>query len=185
MHSDDESLIVDLTNPEDARAKLPRARQILDRKEARLRERTADVESFRRVVETLGLIAGVAGPPLDDPNDGGAETPPEGSTPANGSVSPQPLDLVVSVIDRVQRPIRSRDVADMLRHDGHVIANDVVSNALYYAAERAKPPRIRKLRERGVYGPLPEPVTEPAREFRHVSAFARPERLPDERDADS
>jgi hypothetical protein len=67
------------------------------------------------------------------------------------------LDAAVRIINEQNRPIRSKEVAEFLRASGKFegLTNDTVSNALYYASERAEPRRVRKLEKRGYYAPLP------------------------------
>lgn len=148
-----ESLPVDFADDADLRAKLPRAKAILVRKEERLRSAQTDVESWRDLVRLMEQRGGVA---LDGPVDSAAT--------AIGSMSPdqgQLVDHVVNIVENFGKPVRARDVSEALRTAGFDVTNDTVSNSLYYAAIRATPRRISKLVARGMYAPLawqPSPV---------------------------
>ena len=152
-----DSLNIDFADRRDIRAKLPEARRILAEKEAALKIASDDVSEWRALVDVLNLRAGIV--TSEGIEDGRvtaeAETEPEldglaGAQQAGSS----PLDLVVGVVDRESRPIRSRDVASILRSEGIDIDNTTVSNSLHYASHRAKPLRIRKLSARGLYAPF-------------------------------
>ncbi len=64
------------------------------------------------------------------------------------------MNQAVAIVDRDNRPIRPREVAAILKQEGVDIDNNTAASALYYAALRATPPRIRKLTIRGLYAPL-------------------------------
>jgi hypothetical protein len=154
---ENESLQVDFADRHDIRAKLPRARKILERKEDELRAKTDDVESWRGFVELLETRAGSVPADQEPAAPSGTAEPTPQSPPPGERSADQPLDLVVEVVDREVRPIRAREVKAILNAEGVDIGGDAVSSALYYAANRAVPPRIRKLPERGFYAPLAYP----------------------------
>lgn len=64
------------------------------------------------------------------------------------------IGVVMEVVNRENRKIRARDVAHVLQSEGHDVSLAGVSNALFYGARRAKPPRIAKAEGRGMYAPL-------------------------------
>jgi hypothetical protein len=148
MYTD--SLRVDLADMDDVRAQLPRARAILARKRSALELCQADYDSFR---ELVGLLAKRAGMDLEETTpsaDTDGETDSTDSTRGRGDV----LGAVVELVNREPRPIRARDVKQILLGEGHVLVGDAVRDALYYAANRREPPLIRSLPERGYYAPL-------------------------------
>lgn len=61
--------------------------------------------------------------------------------------------VVVGVVNRDVRKIRAKDVAQILKKEGHDISGDSVSNALWYAAEKLDPKPIQRV-GRGYYAPL-------------------------------
>lgn len=143
---DADSLRVDIADIEDVRAQLPRARAILARKRQALERCQADHDSFLELVELLAKRAGVD-----------MEDSPQRHEPAkNGSVDGTSSDvaLVVAVVNRANRAIRAKTVKTMLANEGHILEGDKVRDALYYAANRRKPPLIQSLPERGYYAPV-------------------------------
>lgn len=160
-----ESFQIDMGDPNDVRAKVPRAREILAKKEAALKEQTEDVAEWRVFVQLLERRAGspdeAASTAGNDETDDAAstgESKPEGKERVSVDFTgvETVLDGVVRTVNEQNRPIRSREVAELLRREGNFegLQNDTVSNSLYYAAERAEPPRVRKMAARGVYAPL-------------------------------
>src|SRR5215203_2964532 len=138
------SFIVDLNDPSDMRDKLKEARAILDSHEASLR----DLDRIQRLVETWRVrVAFLESQVPEEPRETDGTPTSEGSTPPIG-------DLVVEVVGRENRKIRSKDVHAALLADGHEFRPNQVSNALYYAAHTANPPRIRSAVGRGMYAPL-------------------------------
>jgi hypothetical protein len=144
---DTESLRVDLADMDDVRAQLPRAREILERKRIALERSQADHDSFRELVALLAKRVGVD---LDDsaPTD---RADLAGDSPQRRSDA---LSAVVELVNRENRPIRARDVQEILTREGHALVGDAVRDALYYAAKRREPPLIQSLPERGYYAPL-------------------------------
>lgn len=142
-------LVFDFSDRADMRAKLPAAQKRLTELEAALREQTREVEDWREIVALLMRRAdqGSASSSVPEVPKGPWNLPPREA---------QPLDLVVEVVNRDRRKIRSKDVAHILRQEGHDLVNNVVSNALFYAANRADPPRVVGANElgRGFYAPL-------------------------------
>jgi hypothetical protein len=59
--------------------------------------------------------------------------------------------LVIEVVNRELREIRSRDIRDILLEEGHSLTSESVSNSLWNAAEKAQ--KIQRIR-RGWYAPL-------------------------------
>lgn len=92
---------------------------------------TAPAESFRDVVDA-----------------------PVGDDAAPKPLAQPPLDLAVGVVSRENRKIKSSDVAEILRREGHDVKNVVISNALVYGAKRADPPRVKQAQGRGYYAPM-------------------------------
>jgi hypothetical protein len=140
-------LIIDFADRADIRAKLPAAEGRLADLEAALREQAQEVEDWREYVAVLKRRAEL----------GPANTPSAAEVADAPLPSPSdlpPLDLVVEIVDRENRKIRSRDVAAILRSEGHDMSNMAVSNALFYGAKRADPPRVQAAPGRGFYAPL-------------------------------
>jgi hypothetical protein len=161
-----ESVPVDIADPEDVRAKLPRVRQILASKEDRHLREAKDVEAWRARVALFEQIASTEDEA--EVSDAQPQKPPRSITFDFTGVD-SVLDAAVRTVNEQNRPIRSKEVAELLRASGRFegLTNDVVSNTLYYASERADPPRVRKLEKRGFYAPLqPVRIDEPS-----VAAF--------------
>jgi hypothetical protein len=165
-----DSLQVDIGDPTDVRAKLPKAEAILQVKESRERDASAQAQAWRARVELFRTIAGEATPEQDA--DASDERPRSGQPiPVDFGDVETPLDAAVRTLNELNRPARAKEVADLLRESGKFVdlSNDTVSNALYYAAERAEPRRVAKLDKRGWYAPLavlagPDPTSRPANE---------------------
>lgn len=145
------ALKVDFTDPADIAAKLPIARRLHE-------QRLAEAEGLGMLVQVLERLApadgAVAQPQADSEvaqQDGATAEPP----PVKNETA-QPVDLVVGVVNRENRRIRSIEVAETLRAQGYDVSNTTVSNSLHYAAHRAKPPKIRAAEGRGYYEPLAE-----------------------------
>jgi hypothetical protein len=160
------SLPVDLVNPADIRAKLPQFEQILVEREQAVREQQDELDRWRRLVAVLRGVAGVPAPAVAQGGQATAAENPAATTgpkaaseeaAATGRAELQAL--VLEAINRVGRPIRSRDLRAMLVQEGHDLNLDSVSNALWYAAVRLG--SIRKM-GRGVYAPLQAAPEEPA-----------------------
>jgi hypothetical protein len=151
-----ESLNIDFFDPDDIRAKLPLARKHLNTEEAALRAKVEDVEGLREYVAILERRVKLSGPASAAHATGSsyAATDIPNQPPKSPSREAQPLDLVVEVVNRENRKIRAKDVAETLRSEGHDMPNMVVSNALFYGAKRADPPRIQSAAGRGYYAPL-------------------------------
>jgi hypothetical protein len=139
-------LIIDFADRADIRAKLPAAEGRLADLEAALREQSEEVEDWREYVAVLRRRAEL----------GSSSVPAAkvAEAPSLSSSDLPPLDLVVEVVNRENRKIRSKDVAAILRSEGHVMTNMAVSNALFYGAKRAERPRVRAALGRGFYAPL-------------------------------
>jgi hypothetical protein len=161
-----ESLPVDIADPEDVRAQLPRARNILAEKEDRHHREAKDVETWRARVALFEQIAGAEdAPEVIEADTGDQEQVEPGTIVVDFTGTESVLDAAVRTVNEQNRAIRSREVADLLRATGEFedLTNIVVSNALYYASERADPRRVRKLTKRGFYAPLlpPDPSGAP------------------------
>ncbi len=153
---DSDSLQIDFGSVADMRSKLPRARQILEGKEAGLRAQQHDTDWWGSLVAMIESRVGSYG--QDAPRPAEPEPASPEVRPATHNAN-RILDLVVSVVDRESRSIQALDVARILRSEGIDVSNSTVSNSLHYAAKRANPPRIRKMPKRGAYAPLrPSPV---------------------------
>lgn len=169
--------VIDFSNTADIAAKLPAADAWLASLDAQLLALTREAESWREYVALLRRRVGAESPGADAQPDVATETIADAGTPSvqqtaadaptddvadesgdavdDRDTSTQPLDLVVEVVNREFRKIRSMDVAEILRSEGHEqMTNGVVSNALFYGANRAKPPRISTGFGRGFYAPL-------------------------------
>jgi hypothetical protein len=168
------SFPVDLTDRADIRAKLPQAREILARRQRDLEAAAREVRVWERVLANLELLAGetdpfsvieldpeVIDPDMDEPIERD-----EAEDAGDGTAAAGTTDLVVEVVNRADRAIRSKDVRETLSHEGHDLTNDQVANALYYAATNLK--SIARTGRRGYYAPLlwhanGEPDDEPTR----------------------
>jgi hypothetical protein len=150
-----ETLPIDFADRADVRAKLPEARHILEEKAETLRAANDEYQDWAGYVEMLEQRAGTR-------DSGVPNTTPPVAKPAAPAVrddqapkpAEAPTDLVVEVVDRENRKIRAQDVWAILRDEGHELAKVAVSNALFYAAKRAKPPRLKQADGRGLYAPL-------------------------------
>ncbi len=143
-----DSLQVDLASASDIKEKLPRAESILSQMEDDLRRQQREIDRWRSLVEVLRSVA--------DAGAGGAsvsvEPSPALSEQASDQESLSPVqDLVVEVVNREIREIRSRDIRDILLEEGHSLNAESVSNSLWNAAEKAQ--KIQRIR-RGWYAPL-------------------------------
>lgn len=155
------SFQVDFADREDIRAKLPMAEGILRDMERSITEQLAEFESWKSYVELLRTRVGASAPPppLHPSMAPGTPTPP--AEPASAPAAtpdtndqggrPQLQDMVVDALNRVGRPIRAKDLREILVNEGHDLTPDSVSNALWYAAERlGTVVRVK----RGTYAPL-------------------------------
>jgi len=153
-----ETLNIDFSDRTDVRAKLPQARRIREAKGAAVHLAQAEWEEWDDYVKTLERRAGVSDRSMmADEAEGAA--PKQPSRPADERAQPArtdgaPLDLVVEVADRELRKIRAQNVWAILTDEGHELSKVAVSNALFYAAKRAKPPRLKRAEGRGFYAPL-------------------------------
>ncbi len=82
----------------------------------------------------------------------GLEAEPTEGDEASGPEQ-SPVELVIELVNREPRKIRSRNVGAILRQEGHRISNTAVSNALYYAASDRGGNKIQQI-ARGWYAPL-------------------------------
>lgn len=135
------SLKVDIADAQDVRAKLAEA-------EAWLAEHEQKRDQLVRLVTRLQAISDDASTPehpraLPAPSIRRQE---EQRRPSPGRIQ----ELVVEVVNRQMRHVRAKDVTNVLRQEGHDVGTDTVSNALWYAAEKAD--LIQRV-ERGSYAP--------------------------------
>jgi len=136
---DREQFIVDVMDPDDVRAKLEDARNRLRDREAELaalRDLEQLVNKWRLIVKNLESLL-----PETTTTNG---QPRSRSAPAS--------DLAAEVVNREMRKIRSRDVHATLVDEGHNLTPNQVSNALFYAANKAQ--KIKVALGRGMYAPL-------------------------------
>ena len=157
--SHSQSFPVDLFDLNDVRAKLPRARKILTHKEAEdaaAAKDTAQWRSFVRLMEERVELPDAADPEPPDEASSTDHSSADQSITLDFRGVESVLDAAVRTVKEQNRPIRSKEVAELLRSSGKFqgLTNETVSNALYYASERAEPRRVRKLPTRGFYGPL-------------------------------
>lgn len=178
-----ETLPIDFADRKDVRAKLPKARRFLEAKRLTMLDARKEWEDWARVVNTLEHFAGVSEQPAaSDEAEEAAPNLPADNDHLGPSDSAAPLDLVVEVVDRDIRKIRAQDVWGVLSAEGHELPKVAVSNALFYAAKRAKPPRLKQAEGRGYYAPLSfvEPPTtddEVAPDQLHVAAATGEQRV--------
>jgi hypothetical protein len=147
-----DSLQINFGDVDDMRAKLPRAREILERKDAEVQRVQRSADFWRRLVETLESQVPDAEGDISESES--ADRPDHTEGQISDHAPSDVLELVVGVVNTEGRPIRALEVAKILRGRGHRLENATVSNSLHYAAKRAKPARVRKLPARGVYAPL-------------------------------
>lgn len=160
----DESLKIDFFDLEDIRRNLPAAKKRLDEMQTELSAKQREFEDWRMFVDFLARransvsherqsseIATVADAAVAS---AGQESTSNHEGAATGDGRPQPLDLVVEVVNREVRKIRAVEVANILLREGHKVTPMMVSNALFYAAKRAKPPRVKAGLGRGFYAPF-------------------------------
>ena len=142
-----DSLQVDLANPSDIKEKLPRAESILSQMEDDLRRQQREIDRWRNLVGVLRSVA--------DAGTGEGDPVAAPSTPAEQPSDQESLspvqDLVIEVVNRELREIRSRDIRDILSNEGHSLPSESISNSLWNAAEKAR--KIQRVR-RGWYAPL-------------------------------
>lgn len=152
-----EPLNIDFADLDSIRASLPRAWEFLDVAQAGLAQAQKDVSYWRKVIYILSDRVGIDA--RIDPRSDRELIEPTGSADAPDSdalASPDsrsPLELVVEVVNREARKIKSRDVFRALRDEGHEVTMAQVSNALYYAAVTASPARLWRPKDRGFYAP--------------------------------
>lgn len=144
-----ESLQVDLANPSDIKEKLPHAESILSKMEDELRRQQREIQRWRNLVEVLRSVAGAVADHSPQP---ATEAPAPATEQPSSVESQSPVqDLVVDVVNREIREIRSKEVRATLADEGHELSADSVSNSLWNAAEKAR--IIQRIR-RGWYAPL-------------------------------
>ena len=137
---------VNLNDPTDIYDKLVEARGILAEYETSL----TDLQRIERLVDTWrGNVSFLESRIPEEPRQ-----PTHVADPQQPGAALLIGDLVVEVVERENRKIRSKDVRAALLADGHSFTGNQVSNALYYQAITAKPPRIRTASGRGMYAPL-------------------------------
>jgi hypothetical protein len=166
--SQSQSFPVDLFDLDDVRVKLPRAREILTQKEAKDAAAARDTSQWRnfvRLMEERAELQDDAAPPEPSDSAPSVDHDATGQPVAIDFTGVESvLDAAVRTVNEQNRPIRSKEVAELLRSSGKFdgLTNETVSNALYYAAERADPRRVRKLTKRGFYAPPPPQQPTPA-----------------------
>jgi hypothetical protein len=145
-----ESFVINIMDPTDVSAKLADARRILKDKEDQLAA-VRDLE--REVQQWLGTVEFLETRAPAEPLRAAPITEHVGN--GNGDGQPKVHELVVDVVNRANRKIRAKDVHNILVQEGHAyLTPSSVSNALHYAAHRAKPPVIKDALGRGMYAPL-------------------------------
>lgn len=165
---------MDFADRDDIRAKLPMAEQILRDMERSIREQLAEFDSWKTYVELLRERVGARAPPPPIPASVlPRATPPSAVETASSQPDstdqggrPQLQDLVVDALNRVGRPIRAKDLREILLSEGHDLSPDSVSNALWYAAERlGTVVRVK----RGTYAPRAYLIPDSARPIGQLS----------------
>jgi hypothetical protein len=163
------SLQVDLADRKDISAKLPEAERVLALMEQELEEKQRDIDSWRDLV---GVLRGIVGKEAHGNAHVPQSAPPSAPAPAlPQSYSPM-QDLVVGIVERENREIKAKEVAQILRSEGHELASDSISSALWQASKDDK--RIRRL-GRGLYAPLiredtPDQAPTQATQYRNTLA---------------
>ena len=149
--------VIDLKDPEDLRAKLAEAVRILRAKTdqlERVRKLQAEVVEWQATVAFLRARV----PEQEHPQSIRPVVGQRSSEAATADANGRPpsartvVDLAVEVVDREVRAIRALAVWKTLMNEGHDLDRVSVSNALHYAAHKAK--RIKPARGRGMYAPL-------------------------------
>jgi hypothetical protein len=136
--SDLDHLQIDLADPADIRAKLPRIQAILEFKRQAANAAVRDLENFHLLAERLEIIAGVR------------DEPPKSDSARKRKSAPA-QDAVVAAINRSKQPVNPVAVYEMLKADGFPVKNpNAVNSALYAAANNG---RIKK-HGHGLYAPL-------------------------------
>lgn len=141
----EEPFIVNLSDPADMREKLELAQRILAEREAAADNWRGTVAFLRARVSAAAAMGHIR-PAVAQPDD-----PPDEDAPDDDAAGPSTVDLVVEVVDREARPIRARDVAEVLQSEGHDVSYNGVRNALFYAANKTN--RIKAGPGRGFYAP--------------------------------
>jgi hypothetical protein len=121
--SDPDHLHVDLADTDDIRAKLPRARMLLENKRKAAHETQRNYLEFKSLYERLAVIAGE----LED------------DTPApNLSKKASPIqDAVVRIVSKVGRPMPPAAVAAAMREEGIKVASTNAVNSALNSARKA------------------------------------------------
>jgi hypothetical protein len=146
-----EKFVVDLKDPEDIGRKLVEAKRILLSEEAKLaelRKIEASVDEWRGTVAFLESRAPANPAPEAPGRSASRPVVARVEQGANNGIG----ELVVEVVNREVRVIRSRDVCSILQREGHDVTPTMVSNALHYAAHRAD--KLKAMGGRGMYAPL-------------------------------
>ena len=140
--------MVNVADPQDVRSKLADA-------ESRLADVEREREHWTQLVARLRVIAGEA----DESTPALLPAPSDEEQPPAEKLPPGHMqELVVDVIEDHDDPLRARDVTAILREEGHEVSADSVSNALWYASEKAH--RIVRV-GRGLYARIAEAEPEP------------------------
>jgi hypothetical protein len=154
--------VVDLNNSDDMSAKLNEAKRHRDDAEREFEHWNGTVQFLESRVKTAPPLVEQVAPSTVSPMEvmlvreqllSNSEA--AASVPDVSHLVPIALaDLVAEVVNREQRKIRSREVCRILQEEGHDVTTNGVSNALYYATNKAQPPKIKAARGRGMYAPL-------------------------------
>jgi hypothetical protein len=183
---DPTSLQINFGDPDDIRANLPRVQVLLAEKKAQLDAAQRDYNLWEQfwaiAVQLAGAGDQVAEPPATDHTDQRSDHAPDragqGAGPSDQVDSSDRTDdgvvnQVVAVVDRDNRPIRPREVSAILKAEGIELDNNTTASALYYAALRATPRRIRKLAQRGLYAPLTY-IDPPQTDYQYAGSIGFP-----------
>jgi hypothetical protein len=145
--------VVDLNNSDDMRAKLEVAIRLRDDAEREFRHWNDTAKFLESRIQTApsatakgsdeGKIASTREAMPETPADEPATVPAVRLT-----------DLASEVVNRELRKIRALEVCEILRAEGHDVNPTGVANALYYAAHKAQPRKIKAAKGRGMYAPL-------------------------------
>lgn len=147
-----EPFVIDLNDPADLAAKHRKAVAIVTQLERDL----AEVQALeRRIAQWQARAAFLASQLPEAPS----EPDPEPESARNGDGRRERrerndglTELVVEVVNREIRAIKSKRVHALLAGEGHDLTPSSVSNALHYAAHGVK--KIRVAPGRGMYAPL-------------------------------
>ena len=129
-------LQVNLADPDDIRAKISDAENVLAKKRQVAREVQDDADHWEDLVRNLKEMAGIVS--VDEKAASNRPSPAQ--------------DLVVRIVMQEGKPMRPVEVAERLEAEGHYVASNNAVNAALYAAAQAG--RLRRPGPRQYAPPL-------------------------------